>query len=411
MTDQIGNRTRDRSSRSGATGPQGPAQGLPPAAPSHARVRVAFLIRSLGRGGAERQLVTLASAMDRDAFEVVVYTFYGGGPLQADLEAADVRVVSMDKRGRWDLFRLLRDLTRNLRAFRPHVLHAYNGSPNMVAAILRPFLPGTRIVWGVRCADMDLSQYDWVSRLGARVESRLSRFADLIISNSEAGRSHCITRGFPGEHIEVIPNGIRTDVYHPDPEGRRRIREEWNVPDGAPLIGLVARLDPMKNHASFLRAAAWISKREPAVRFVCVGDGPASYAVTLRAEADSLGLSDRLVWAGARTDLSAVYSALDIATLTSITEGFPNVVAEAMACDRRCVVTSVGDAAWLVGSTGIAVPPRDDEALAHAWSEMLNGRGFDRTASPRERVCTLFSVDSLKTSTETTLLRVLGGRT
>jgi len=138
------------------------------------------------------------------------------------------------------------------------------------------------------------------------------------------------------------------------------------------VIGLVGRFDAKKDHGTFLHAAAIAARERDALRFVCVGDGPAADRRGLEALAQGLGLGDRVVWVGFRRDMSAVYGALDVATLTSsFGEGFPNVVAEAMACGVPCVATDVGDAAFILGDLGRVVPPRNPRALADRWMAAL----------------------------------------
>src|SRR5262249_22113417 len=152
------------------------------------------------------------------------------------------------------------------------------------------------------------------------------------------------TRGLPAERIAVVPNGIDTEAMQPDAVAGSALRRAWGMSPGAFVIGCVARLDPMKDHANLLNAAATLTRGNPHGRFVCAGDGPAAYRCELQALASSLGVADRVVWAGEIRDVKAAYSAFDIATLPSaFGEGFPNVIGEAMACGTPTVATDVGD--------------------------------------------------------------------
>jgi len=178
------------------------------------------------------------------------------------------------------------------------------------------------------------------------------------------------------------------------------------------LIGRVGRLEPVKGYPLFLTAAAEVARSRAATRFVCVGSGPDDYARWLRDQAQALGLAERLVWAGARADMPAVYSALDVAVSTSEREGFPNVVAEAMACGVPCVVTDVGDSARIVGEYGEVVPPGDPAAMSAAMGRLLDDRergAIDR-ARVRERIVGHFSHASLIEGTERALAALLEER-
>ena len=361
-------------------------------------MRITFLTRSLNPGGAERQLVALAVGLHGLGHRVMVAPFYGGGPLAEDLCEAGVPVRSLEKEGRWEMLGFLLRLTRLVREEEPDVLHAYLGVPNVLAVLLRPFFPRVRVVWGFRASALDFGRYDRVSRLVLRTERLLSRFADLIIVNSHAGSDQAIKYGFPEKKIAVIPNGIDADTFRPDPEARDRVRAEWGVTEGEKLIGLVGRLIPIKDHPNFLRAAALLLRERGDVRFVCVGDGRPSYRRELHDMARELGLADRVFWAGTRRDIPNVNNALDVATLSSYSEGFPNVVGEAMACGIPCVVTDVGDAAWIVGETGVVVPPRNPEKLAQGWRSVMDKMDKDPALlshDARRRVVQEFSLGAL----------------
>lgn len=332
--------------------------------------RILFLVRSLERGGAERQLILLAAGLHREGWSVTVACFYTGGQFQHDLEQTGVPVIDLAKHGRWDFPGFFWRLFVMFRKVQPDIVHGYLPVPNIFSLLSRWVRPGVRVVWGVRASNIDFSQYNWLSRVTYWLQHRLARYADLIIVNSSAGMAYYVARGFPKQTMQVIPNGIDTARFRFDAAGRERLRCTWGVPESAVLVGLVGRLDPMKGHPTFLKAAARLASAGPNWWFVCVGDGAPDYRARLKQQATELGLGQRLIWAGASDEMSAVYSALDIATSSSYGEGFPNVVAEAMACGRPCVVTNVGDSAWIVGEFGMVVPAYDHIALAHGVEQM-----------------------------------------
>jgi len=340
-------------------------------------IHVLFINRRFEQGGAEQQLVELLKGIDKNSFSVGVATFYSGGPLANEVTAIEgLRWIPLHKRGRWDVLPFLWRLWRAGHGFRPQIIHGYMGVANHLALLLGKLL-GAKVVWGVRSSDMDYRHYDWLSGLSFRLERWLSRFVDLVLANSQAGGRYHLAKGFPAERMVVVPNGIDAQRFRPDAEARKRIRKEWGIAESEILIGLVARFDPMKDHPTFLRAVA----RSTGVnlRFVCIGWGPDAYQAELCRMASELGVDDRVIWAGARQDMPEVYNGLDLLTLTSaFGEGFPNVVAEAMSCGTPCVVTDVGDSAWIVGDTGIVVPPKSPEALVTGWNEMIDRLGAER---------------------------------
>lgn len=368
--------------------------------------KILFLARSLDRGGAERQLVVLAKGLARRGHAIAVAVFFGGGAYEAELTEAGVRVINLGKQSRWDILPFLTHLVRLLRKERPAVIHSYLGVPNILATAIKPLLPGTQIIWGVRASNVDLSRYDWLSRLAYALERRLARFADCIIANSYAGKRYAVANGFPEGKMVVIPNGIDTEYFRFNPEGRQQMRSEWKLGEDEILVGLVARLDPMKDYPIFLEAASRIARERHDVRFVCVGEGPTDYLDEIKQQAMALGLTKQLIWAGARDNMPAVYSAFDIASSSSFGEGFSNTIAEAMACGVPCVVTDVGDSAHIVGNLGSVVAPGDGSALAAAIQDLTNQPREERQAlgdAGRVRVMSEFGLDRLVQRTEQAL--------
>ena len=269
---------------------------------------------------------------------------------------------------------------------------------------------GCRAVWGIRGSACDYRCYDWGRSFSHWLGIKLSRFADGIIVNSESGRVEYIAGGYEGSRMKVIRNGIDSERFQPDRNAGRDLRREWGIAPDAPLIGVVARLDPMKDHPTFLQAAALLARRRPEVRFVCVGDGPSGYSMELRALAGELGLEamDRLQWHPARKDVAAVYNALTILTSSSrFGEGVSNVIGEAMACGTPVVATDVGDAAIILNDQAMTVPPGCPERLVAAWETLLDeepGALERRSEMARERIVGEFSMARLISNTQAALL-------
>lgn len=367
--------------------------------------RILFLARSLRQGGAERQLVALASGLHQRGWPVTVVCCYGGGVFQAELEQAGVPVVDLHKHGRWDVGGFLWRLLRVLRESDAEIVHGYMTLGNMLGLLARVARPRTCVVWGVRSTLIDRTQRDWLSRLNFRMSCSAARLVDGIIANSQAGAAHHAALGYPRPRIKVIPNGIDIQRFRFDAEGRKRMRHAWGTPDACLLVGLVGRIDPMKDHPNFLRAAARLAARDGRLRFVCVGGGNSDFARGIQHLATRLGLDWRLVWAGPQDDMAAVYSALDIAVSSSRGEGFSNVIAEAMACGRPCVATNVGDSARIVGDCGAVVEAGDPPALAAAIERVARtlddpGGAARLGARARARIVDRYSLESLLRNSE-----------
>lgn len=389
-------------------------ESRPAARPSSGRaLRIAFLIDRLNHDGAARQLVVLAKALRAVGHSVVVIAFYDDNPLEAELVRSGVAVRTLGKRSRWDIVPFLRRLASTVTQERPDVLHSYLGVPNLLAVGLKPWFPPVKIVWAVRASDTRMQWYGWIPQILDGLAPLLSRYPDLIVANSIAGRQHAVERGYPPEKVVVVSNGIDTARFGPCADARMHFRARWRIAPTDMLVGVVGRLDPIKDHATFLRAAGLLRTARGHVRFACVGDGPDDYVFHMRRLAASLGLRDRVVWVPNQTDMSEVYNGLDVLCSTSLSEGFPNVVAEAMACGVPCVVTDVGDSARVAGRYGIAIPPGDARALADGIRAVLDtpDRERARTASARRSwIASEFSVDRLVRSSERALVSLIEDR-
>jgi glycosyltransferase involved in cell wall biosynthesis len=374
--------------------------------------KIVFIIRDLGYGGAQRQLVTLVKDFDKEKFDVTVLHFYSGGHLEKDLKESNIPVISLEKQGRWDLLGFCWRLIRQLKQIEPDLLHTYMGESNIIAILLKPFFPAIPIIWGMRMSQAPANSVDWLGNILGKLESLLSHAVDLIIVNSHAGKEDCLSYGFPAEKMVVVSNGIDTERFKPDREVGVKVRVEWGISENQILIGLVGRIYPQKDYPNFLQAAALLCKEYQDLRFVCVGTGPdKNYVQELYYLAEKLGISQRVIWAGARGDMGAVHNALDIAiSASAFGEGFGNTIGEAMACGVICVVTNVGDSAWIVGDTGVVVPPHNSEALAVGIKRLIELNSDEKIAlqeKARRKIVECFSVDNLVKTTMSHCLQTL----
>ena len=323
---------------------------------------------------------------------MTVVAFYAGGPLAKYLEAHEVDVIVVGKKGRWDVLSFLLRFVRTLRALRPSIVSSYLEVPNLVVGIIRPFLRGAKVIWNVRVSYIDLHRFDRFTRLSFHLHSTLARLAHVTIVNSERGLEGVSKRA----RSTVVRNGVDVDVFRPQPAAAVDLRTRLGIGPDTRVVSLPARHDPMKDHDTFLRAVALEGSRDS--RYLCAGAISPEGARAFDQACRSLGIKDRVRWIGVVEDMTALYAASDIVTLSSYGEGFPNVLAEAMACGVPCVATDVGDAPAILGDLGVVVPPHDPAALAAGWAA-LEGRlateGDDLRARCRDRMVQMFSLDRM----------------
>lgn len=329
------------------------------------------LITGLGVGGAETMLAKLLAATSRSRFTSTVVSMTGAGPLARTIQDSGILVHSLGlKRGIPTpgalpaLFKLIRD-------FRPDILQTWMYHAD-VLGVLAARAAGVRVlVWNIRCSDLDFPNTGLSLRSVFAAHGFLSRFTSAAIANSSAGMSFHQRHGHHPPRWEQIPNGFDLDRFRADEGLRTRGRVELGLSRDAIAIGMVARFDQFKDHTTFLAAAKLLRDRQPKSVFVLAGKGMTKDNGEITRQVEEAGLGSRVLLLGEHGDPSRLFPCLDIATLCSHTEGFPNAVGEAMSCELPCVATDVGDSALIIGACGRLVPPRNPEAVAESWLDLI----------------------------------------
>ncbi len=336
-------------------------------------IKILILLNSLDQGGAERQLITLLEGIDKKEFQPIVVTYYPGGLWEDYVrQCAGIHYHCLNLRSRFDLYSLIVSLNTIVRKYNPQIIYGLLGDACTLALLHGRFFRKHKVVWGLRATNIDFTQYSKISGWIYTLNAKLSKFVDVIVSNSWAGFEYHAQQGYKREKIMVIPNGIDTIYFSPNYKSGRLFRSHIGLDANTVLIGRIGRLDPMKDYPTFLKAAAYFKKHSPNTRYLIVGSGSPKITRDLRQLAHSLGLSKNILWLGEHNDLSAIYNACTITTSSSCSESFPNVVAESMACEVPCIATDVGDSAIILNEPSLVVPPRDPKSLADAWHKVLS---------------------------------------
>jgi glycosyltransferase involved in cell wall biosynthesis len=253
-----------------------------------------------------------------------------------------------------------------------------------------------RYGWNVRCTP-DERPERWETRSAVKMGARLSPFVPWIIYNSHRAKAQHRERGYSDLHATVIPNGFDCNALGPDTQLRASLREQLKISPDQIIVGTLARWHPQKDYPTLIRAAAEVCRRFPQSCFVGIGRGVDWLNRMLLQQIDSLGLRDRFRLLGEVHDGSRHAALFDINVLASaFGEGFPNAIAEGMACGVPCVGTDVGDTGRIIGNTGRLVPPSDCQALTEAICQLVSLPTEERRrlgAAARERVAHEFSIE------------------
>jgi glycosyltransferase involved in cell wall biosynthesis len=318
------------------------------------------VITTLGLGGAERMLSSLVTARPGADVTHSVASLVPGGAYASRLRDAGVPVTELAV-GPWPPNPWpVATLARLIRRTKPHVVQGWMYHGDLVAT-LAVLLSGrrrrTRLAWNLQCSRMDTRRYRPQLRVVIRACAAVSRWADIVVSNSEAGLASHVALGYRPNRARVIFPGIDTELFRPDREGARSVRQELGLAAGAPVVAHIARLDPMKDHACLLKAM----ERLPAIHVLAIGRGT-----------ETLSGPPTLHRLGQRPDVERLLAACDVSvSCSAFGEGFPNSVAESMAVGVPVAATDVGDTRTIVGDTGRLVPPGSPAQLADAIFSLL----------------------------------------
>lgn len=263
-------------------------------------------------------------------------------------------------------------LARKLKGLRPDLVHTWMYHADLIGGISARLAGVPAVTWGIRHSNLSPKQNKRTTLAVVKVCSWLSHhIPDRILCCSEVASAIHVKVGYPAEKLLIIPNGIDLAQYTPDKSARDSVRIELGLSEQTTLIGLIARFDSQKNHEGFIRAAGLLHAQKPGVHFLLAGRDIETNNTDLVRWIKEAGIHEVCHLLGQRDDVPRLMAALDISTSSSWGEAFPNVVAEAMACGVPCVVTDVGDSAYIVGDAGKVILPGDDAALADAWNTLI----------------------------------------
>jgi glycosyltransferase involved in cell wall biosynthesis len=334
-------------------------------------MRLLHVITGLGTGGAEIMLLRTIAAQLHHGIDCRVASVSGHGPIQDELESLGVPVIDLGAHSLAVSWRAVLQLKRVLRAFAPDLVHSWMYHAN-VATQLAALLAATRlpIVSAIHHSCDDERAAPAIRRLVRRLDGLLSRRSSAVIYVSARSCEQHRQLGYSSRNTVFLPNGFDVHLFAPSARLRDAQRSSFGLQDGEFTIGCVARFAPAKDHDTLLRAAAEFIGVSPNARFILVGRGITLDNPEFAALVSRYSLHDRCLLLGERRDLPALFAAMDVACLSSRTEGLPLSLGEAMASGLSCVATDVGDCAWLLGDAGIIVPPNDPHALANAWRQL-----------------------------------------
>jgi glycosyltransferase involved in cell wall biosynthesis len=364
------------------------------------KTRIVHIINSFEFGGAEAMLCNLLLRTDTSRFDPHVVALIDDLTVAKPILDAGIPITTMGMKPGTPDPRALFRLRRHLRKLRPALVQTWMDHSNLIGGLASRMAFVPKVVWGIHHSNHVAELTKRTTKITVRACALFSkRIPTKIVCCSEHARTLYTENGFAADRFTVIPNGFDTAHFRPDSSARVSIRQELKIEPNTPLVGLVARFDPVKDHPTFLRAAAAAAlNTHPDTHFLLCGHNVDANNTTLTSLVNDLGIANRVHLLGPRHDIPRINAALDVATSASISEAFPLAVGEAMACGTPCVATDVGDSSLIIGPTGRIVPPSDPAALATAIADLLAADPATRKRlahDARARVCDLFALDAV----------------
>lgn len=360
-------------------------------------MRIAFIITGLSTGGAEMMLYKVLERLDRWRFTPHVISLTTLGELGPRISALGVPVEAMGMQpGLPSPFGFFQ-LRQRLKHLKPEIVHTWMYHADLLGGLAARLAGIAAVGWCIRNGDLDSEKTKLATRAVVRLCAAISKRVPMrILSCSEKSRQVHVACGYAADKISVVPNGFDIERFKPDSDARRSVRAELGIGDQVPLVGLVGRFDTQKNHEGFFVAAHLLHQRLPHAHFALAGKGIDADNAQLRLAIGKADVGANAHLLGLRDDVPRLMAALDVlVSASSYGEAFPNVLGEAMACGVPCVVTDVGDSAYIVGDTGRVVSAGDMPGLATAIEALLSlpapeKRTLDSRA--RARVCANFEI-------------------
>jgi glycosyltransferase involved in cell wall biosynthesis len=361
-------------------------------------VKVVTIITGLDLGGAETMLLNLLERLD-ERFARHVISLTTVGVIGERLQALEIPVESLGMRSEFPNPSSILRLARRIRQLDPDLVHTWMYHADLLGGIAARLAGVRAVAWSIRNTELDHRTIKRTTRAVARMCAVVSGvIPDLILSCSEVAKRAHVAYGYPSAKILVVPNGFDLIRFQPTADARSSVRSELNLSGNTPIVGLIARYDPLKNHPGFFEMARVVHRLIPQVHFVLAGSRINSDNAELLRLASDAGVAEVTHLLGPRSDIPRLMAALDVLVSSSHGEAFPNVLGEAMASGVPCAVTDVGDSAYIVGDTGRVVKRDDMDGLAAAAADLLSMPSVARCAlgmQARARVAENFNIDEV----------------
>jgi glycosyltransferase involved in cell wall biosynthesis len=348
---------------------------------------ILHIITSLGHGGTQNALVRLIKATSGE-YEHHVISLTGDCYYESRLLDLGVKVNVLGINTWYRGIQSLSILYKYIKHTQPDLIHTWLYHSDLIGGVIGRLATNAPIIWSIRGTKVQKGLVKLQTRIIVRVNSFLSYLIPKkIVSCAEASSEEHIKLGYCKRKILVIPNGLDLREWKKELVESLKYRKIWSQNNNAIVFGVVARWDPNKGFDILFDALRQLADEKKNWSCVLVGEGLDDANEKLQMDLRGNGIRGRVITEGPIQNIKAVMSALDFLVLSSASEGFPNVLVEAMACGTPCISTTVGDASYIIGKTGWLVPPKNSKKLAVTIQAAMEAKIHSAEWNKRKKDC------------------------
>ena len=359
-------------------------------------MRICHVINSLNRGGAETMLVKLLAESKLHNVNSMVIVILSDGNLEPIVRDMGIRVISLGaNKSKFKIISQYLMVRKIIKIFAPNIMYGWLYHGNLAALILRNKIP---LIWNIRHSLTDLKNEKYLTRFIIRLGGVLSRYVSAILYNSQAALVQHKNISYKCNLSEVIHNGFETQRFLPNPILRQKTRNNLGIGPKIKVFGMVGRYHPVKDHNTFLQAAGCAIMEDKNLAFILIGKGINKQNTILMDAIKKYYLECHIHLIDEVSSIEQILPAFDCAVLTSLSEGLPNVIGEAMSCGVPCIATDVGDTAILVADTGIIIKPNQPEQLSKnilKYAALSHEERSNKELNARARIVNHYTIEKV----------------
>jgi glycosyltransferase involved in cell wall biosynthesis len=361
-------------------------------------LKIVHVIGGLGVGGAERGLAKLNSGLDAQKYDISVVSMSTKGEIGAELESKRNNVFCLNMNWGASSVLAFSKLVSLLKNIDPDVIHCWMYHGYAIGALAAHCAGIKRqIIWSIHHTDVDPDLMKkstlWIVKLCRFISEHYT--PAMVFCAKRSLDSHK-AMGFRCAVNSIIPNGFDTKLFKPNEYARKKVRAELGISENQMVIGTISRFNPQKAPFNFVDAAHKLSRLNSDAKYVMFGSGLEWSNSELTERIDLYGLRSKFHLLGVRHNVAEIISAFDVGVSASISEAFPNCIAEMMSCEIPCVVSNAGDSSLIVDKYGIVVPPGNVAALAKGIYEIMTSDALARKQlgyGARTRIVSTYGLD------------------